>query len=180
MVWSQCVLVSSATSWKACRRTTVLSSHLMSSSRWSLILFVFSESPCVTNKIELVRCGHHVTWSMTWIGWSLQCRELKDVQRDDTFRPAIHVFQPEHHCCQCGSYPCDNKVNDTLGKEVVRKHFDMQSTFAECIKVGWGYNVPRWSWLLTVNAWTKRPLVCFLLSKRLIWKLKWTIWRNAT
>ena len=46
MVWSQCVLVSSATSWKACRRTTVLLSHLMSSSRWSLILFVFSESPC--------------------------------------------------------------------------------------------------------------------------------------
>ena len=94
MVRLQCVLVPSATSWKTCRRTTVFSSHLMSSSPMiTVIVRVFGVTMWTRfNSYVVVTMW---TRAMIWIRWSLQCRELKDVQREDTFFvPLFMSFSP--------------------------------------------------------------------------------------
>ena len=69
---------------KDMQKDDCFSSHLMSSSPMITVIV------CVFGVTMWTRFNSYVvvtmwTRAMIWIRWSLQCRELKDVQREDTF-----------------------------------------------------------------------------------------------
>ena len=139
---------------KDMQKDDCFSSHLMSSSPMITVIV------CVFGVTMWTRFNSYVvvtmwTRAMIWIRWSLQCRELKDVQREDTF------FVPLFMSFSSSITVVTVVRIDVIIKKMTlleRKHSDMQSTFAEYNIVGWCYFL-KWSLLLNCLAFKFRTLL---------------------